>query len=135
MPVKSDEQIVGELEAASEGLLFMSESDYPFEIARAEGSTEISPAMLRHLASASPDADVETQSLEDFFRRAVAEADWHGERERLLAKRYQSLLVLLRENLTEPRVYRVGRTNISVYILGKSFEGNWLGLATRVVET
>ncbi|MGA9997949.1 MAG: nuclease A inhibitor family protein [Pyrinomonadaceae bacterium] len=132
----SDEQLIHELERATEGLLFMSESDYPFEVVRLESlSEEDVPQRLRRLAGADTAAPVETRSVEDFFRVAAAEAEWKDAQALETAKRYQALLSLLKENLTDVRVYRVGEINIPVYIIGRSSEGRLLGLSTRVVET
>ncbi len=133
--MKSDEQILLELEQAAEGLLFMSESDYPFAVVRLEGPDEISSASLRQQAGEPEDAAVEIRSLEDFFRNAVSEEDWRGAQARADAKKYQLLVRMLKENLDDVKVYRIGETNIPVYIIGKSASGNWLGLSTRVVET
>lgn len=126
--MKSDEQIVLELKQATEELLLMSESDYPFEIIEWAGTDEVSTASLQRLSGQPTDAPVSIQSLDDFFRPTVSET-------RADAKRYQALVRLLKENLTDVQVYRVGEINIPVYIVGKSATGNWLGLSTRVVET
>ena len=133
--MKTDEQLLEEIGRAGEGLLFMSEADYPFETVRLEGPGEVSPRRLRELAGAGEGAAVVTQGLDEFFRAATAEPDWKGERERAEARRYQALVRLLKENLGDLRVYRVGEINIPVYVLGRSASGNWLGLRTRVVET
>jgi hypothetical protein len=133
--MKSDVQIVSELREASAGLLFMSESDYPFEVVLWEGRSEISPEFLRQQTGEAFDATVQTQTVEEFFRVAASEAEWRSAQERVEAKRYQALIRLMKENLSGLKVYRVGQTNIPVYIIGKSLSGNWLGLATRVVET
>lgn len=131
--MRTDEQIIAELKKATEGLMFMSESDYPFEIVRLEGEPD--QQRLRELGAAAADAPVETRSLEEFFRAAASEPEWKKGEELATARRFQSLVRLLKENLSEARVYRVGEINIAVFILGKSAEGNWLGLQTRVVET
>ena len=133
--MKSDEQIMSELEQATEGLLFMSESDRPFELVRWEGTDEISSSHLRQLTGEAEDAPVTVQSLEDFFRTAASEEDWHNAEQRADAKKYQALERLLKENLNDIKVYRVGETSIPIYIVGKSASGSWLGLSTRVVET
>ena len=133
--MKSDGELIEELKRLTAGLLFMSESDYPFEIIHKEGSIEISPQFLRELSEQPGDSSVEVNSIDDFFRVAVSEPDWKGEQELALAKRYQALLRLLKENLGDVKVYRVGRINIAVYIIGRSMAGNWLGISTRVVET
>lgn len=133
--MKSDEQLCEELKEATRGLLFMSESDYPFEVVSWEGTEELSPEHLRAKAGQGATAAIERRTVADFFRVAAGEQDWKGAEELSLAKRYQTLARLLEENLREASVYRVGETNIAVYIVGRSEEGNWLGVSTRVVET
>jgi hypothetical protein len=133
--MKSDEEIIEELKRMTTGLLFMSESDYPFEVVYREGQNEMSPEYLRELSGQPADSRVEVKSVDDFFRVAVSEPDWKGEAEIAVAGRYQALLRLLKENLDELKVYRVGEINIPVFIIGRSKTGNWLGVSTRVVET
>jgi hypothetical protein len=133
--MKTDEQICRELREATMGLLFMSESDYRFEVIRWEGIEKVSPEYLRRVTGQDVSAPVEERTVADFFRVAAGEQEWKGEAELALAKRYQSLVRLLEENLKGVRVYRVGRINIAVYVVGRSGGGNWLGVSTRVVET
>jgi hypothetical protein len=133
--MKSDEQVSKELGEATRGLLFMSESDYPFEVVRWEGVEELSPDYLRGVAGQDATAPVEERTIADFFRVAAGEQEWKGEAELALAKRYQSLARLLEEELKGVKVYRVGEINIGVYVVGRSDEGSWLGVSTRVVET
>ncbi len=65
----------------------------------------------------------------------MSEPEWKPEQERAIARRFQALLRLLKENLDDLKVYRVGTINIAVYIVGRTVTGNWVGLSTRVVET
>jgi hypothetical protein len=133
--MKTDEQILKDLEGGRAGLSFMSESDYPFEVVRWDCLNEMTPPYLRGLTGEAADAPVEVETLEDFFGPAASEADWKGASELETAKRYQALMRLLKDNLADVRVYKVGKINIPVYIIGRSPGGSWLGLSTRVVET
>jgi hypothetical protein len=133
--MKTDEQIIDELKRITEGLLFMSEADYPFEIVNLKGEEEPGPQQLRERAGMAADAPVETRHVDKFFRAAASEPEWKKGEELKTARKYQSLVRLLKENLTDLQVFRVGEINMLVYILGKSREGSWLGLSTRVVET
>lgn len=117
--VDNDAQLVAELKKVSGGLLVMSESDYPFEIIQWEGSTEITPEFLRSLTNEPEEAQVEETSLEQF----------------LASGPFEQLERFLREHLKDLKVYKVGTISIPVYIIGKSPEGNWLGLSTRIVQT
>jgi hypothetical protein len=133
--MKSDEEILKKLEQAKAGLLFMSEADYPFEIVNWGAMNEIAFDYLRGQAGAAPDAPVQVLSPEKFFATAMSEPQWKREQELAIARRYQALLRLLKENLDDLKVYKVGEINIAVYIVGRATSGNWVGLSTRAVET
>lgn len=115
----NDENLLEELKKASAGLLVMSESDYPFEIIRWDGSTEIGPEFLRSLTNEPPESPVEETSVEQFLANG----------------RFEHLEEFLRKHLTDLKVYKVGKINIPVYIVGRSPGGSYLGLSTRVVQT
>ncbi|MFL6208781.1 MAG: nuclease A inhibitor family protein [Pyrinomonadaceae bacterium] len=131
----SDDQLLAELIRATDGLLFMSESDHPFTPVRWSGATELTPATIRHLTGHDEAAPVETRSVDDLFRVAAAEPAWKSAPALETARRYQQLLRLLNEQLTDLRVYRIGRVSLDVYIIGRSAAGNWLGLRTHIIET
>ena len=134
--MKSDAQSIQELQQATEGLLFMSESDYPFHIIEWDKQAEITPEYLRsQTVAAKPDTPVTRQSIDDFFRSATSEPQWKKGRELEIARKYKALVRLLKESLGNPVVYRVGEINITVYIVGMSQAGTWIGLKTQVVET
>ena len=130
----TDEQLLEELREATRGLTFMSESDYPFEVFN-WGAAEPTEEFLRGLTEEAADAPVETRTAADFFRVAASEAEWKNAEQLAAARRFQSLLKLLEQHLTDLKVFRVGSVNIPVYIAGRGASGNWLGVSTRVVET
>ena len=115
----NDEHLLAQLKKESAGLLVMSESDYPFEVVNWDGSTEISPEFLRGLTNEPAESRVEETSLEQF----------------LASGPFEHLDRFLREHLTDLKVYKIGTISIPVYIIGRSPEGSWLGLSTRVVQT
>jgi hypothetical protein len=131
--MKSDEQILAEIGKAAGGLLLMSESDYPLEPFRMEGPHEPPPERLRQLAGEAEDAPVETLSLDDFFRAAAATTPRQDGGAAFGS--FHPLVRTLKENLTGLRVYKVGRINMPVYVVGRSSSGSWLGISTRVVQT
>jgi hypothetical protein len=133
--MKTDEQLLSELREAAAGLLYMSESDHPLEVFNWDGGSAVTPERLRREAGKAADAPVAEVTAPQFFRAATSEPDWKGEAERRTARRYQTLLRLLEENLDGLTVYRVGDIDITAYVLGRSPQGNWLGLATRLIET
>ncbi len=133
--MKSDEGLLAELKEATEGLTFMSESDYPFEVLHWKGAAEVNAEYLRELEGLSADAPVKVTSVDEFFKVAASEAEWKSKEAITTARRYQALVQLLEENLTDLKVYRIGEINISVYVIGKLATANWIGISTQVVET
>jgi hypothetical protein len=132
--MKTDKQLIEELKAATSGLMFMSESDYPFEVFK-WGRAKPTQAFIRKLAGRDASTPIETQTAADFFRAATSEPDWKAGAELAAAKKFQALLRLLEENLSDLKVFRVGTIDIPVYVAGRTPSGTWLGVSTRVVET
>ncbi len=133
--MKSDEQLLTELAQAAAGLLFMSETDAPFTPVQWPGEVELTDEALCRLTAHDAITPVETVRLEDFFRAATTEARGKSAEQLASVRRYQTLLLWLQTNLADARVYRLGRISMDVYVIGRSANGQWLGLTTRVVET
>ena len=129
------DSIATQLQQASEGLLFGSETDAPFEVIHWPTQEELTPAKLLQLTNHPPDAPVEIVSVDEFFDVANAEEDWHDEEERETVQRFQNLVNILKQNLSQLQVYRVGSVEIDAYIVGVTDGGELAGLSTKLVET
>jgi hypothetical protein len=130
----SPEALLHSLDEAARGLLFPSESDFPLTPFRWDSGPP-SPEALRRAQCLDEDAPVEILTVEALFAPLVEPPEWSDAKARAEAERYRRLVELLQENLTDLCVYRVGRIEIDVYILGRHASGAWLGLKTKVVET
>jgi hypothetical protein len=74
--------------------------------------------------------------VDDFFAIiATQEDNWHDEEERETVKRFQNLVSILKQNLSQLQVFRVGSVEIDVYIVGVTGGGGLAGLSTKLVET
>ncbi|MEG4960310.1 MULTISPECIES: nuclease A inhibitor family protein [unclassified Microcoleus] len=129
------DSIPTQLKKASEGLLFLSETDAPFEVIHWQVQEELTPTKLLQLTNHPPDAPVEMRTVDEFFAIATAQEDWHDREERETVQRFQNLVSVLKQNLSQLQVYRVGSIEIDVYIVGMAQNGDWAGLSTQVVET
>ncbi len=129
------DSIATQLKQASNGLLFLSESDAPFEVIHWQTQEELTLAKLLQLTKHPPDAPVEIVSVDEFFAIATQEDDWHDEEERETVKQFQNLVSVLKQNLSNIQVYRVGSVSIDAYIVGVTDGGDWAGLSTKLVET
>jgi len=127
--------IANQLKQASEDLLFLSESDAPFEVVRWPAQGQLTPAKLLQLTNHPPDAPVEVVNVEEFFAIATQAENWHDEEEREIVQRFQNLVSVLKQNLSNIQVYRVGKINIDAYIVGVTPSGHCMGLSTQLVET
>jgi hypothetical protein len=135
MALVSAEQGVAELGNLVRDLLFVSEADYPFCVVLLAVLPELDERRLLS-ALAKPEGLLVTQrTLEEFFARAVEDQPWHGPRERAAVERYRALLRFLATALEQARVFRVGSIEVDAYALGKTNDGRWLGVATKLIET
>ncbi|MDJ0797858.1 MAG: nuclease A inhibitor family protein [Calothrix sp. MO_167.B12] len=131
----SNLQIITKLKNASDGLLWLSESDYPFETVLWSSMENLTNDKLLQKFKRSPDTLVEVRDIDRFFARATTESDWHDQSEKVEVEKYRQLVEILKTNLTDIKVYRVGEIEIDVYIIGKTPDGSIAGLSTMVVET
>jgi hypothetical protein len=129
------DSIATQLKQASKGLLFGSETDAPFEVISWQAQEQLTPAKLLQLTNHPPDAPLEMLAVDEFFAIATQEEDWHDEEERETVQWFQNLVNVLKQNLSQLQVYRVGSIEIDVYIVGVTDGGGLVGLSAKLVET
>lgn len=136
MSDRTQPSVLQPLQQATEGLLFISETDAPLVpfFWPQENPVKITPDVLLPLAGVATDAPVKPVKLEAFFRPATKEEDWHNDEERAEAKRFQDLVRTVKSTLKDVVVFRVGEVKIDVFIVGV-VEGGYAGLKTQIVET
>lgn len=134
---RNNSSVIEILQKASADLLFISESESPFEVFFWElpEGTEVTSEMMLQQTGISADTPIDFSDLESFFSVATTHQDWHGSFEKEIVEKYQHLGQTLQENLTDIQVIRIGKINIDIYIIGKTADGNLAGLKTQVVET
>src|SRR6266481_3501160 len=107
--------ILDAIEDAAQDLLYMSESDEPFEIihwqdARGEPSGEA----VRRLGGHDLKETVTEMPLDEFFKPLTEEKKWHDEDEKAEVQRYQKLQDILKKNLCSVKVFRVGEIELDI---------------------
>ena len=130
-----DSKFIKELTIAVKDLLWISESEYPFQVVYWHDLEHFSQETLLQQNNYNPDTKVTIKELQSFFSSATKEQDWHNKEEHAEVQRYQLLVSLLENNLQNIQVYRVGEVEIDVYILGKTEHKAIAGLLTKIVET
>ena len=123
------------LERACEGLNFVSETDSnvtPF-FGRAPTSASTSDVLTAIGVSAA--TTVAVADFEKFFSRLTSNKEWFGESQRTNAARFKVLKQVLRSELDDLKVFRVGKIHITIYVVGLDHEGRTAGVKTYAIET
>ncbi len=128
-------EIPNQLQNLTDGLLWLSEADYPFEVFVWDDLTTITPEQLCEKTGHSPNTPIKTMGIDEFFCNCITPQNWHNEEEAAEVKRYQELLETLKQNLKDIQVYRLGKVEVDIYIIGVTASGHLLGLSTKAVET
>jgi hypothetical protein len=123
-------------------LWVMSETDAPLTPFFWEIKEEITPELvIKH--SEKPENEcspVEKVDFKVFFEKYIQKEDWYGEEELTIVTKFENLAKGLSEKLSDLVVYRVGKINIDVFVLGKVVNDKkeiiaYAGVKTFVVET
>lgn len=120
------------LENAADGLLMMSESDYPFEYIHTN-EHQLSDNLALGLAGLPEGTPVGQTTIEHLLRNMTSTAS--GSVNAATAQRFQQLMATLKQELTNITVYRVGDVQVHVLILGLTAEGTVAGMRTLLIET
>ncbi|GAB1540859.1 nuclease A inhibitor family protein [Scytonema sp. NUACC21] len=129
-------EVAAKLQQAASGLFMPSESEFPFSPVRwAAVFGNITPQHILEFTGHPQNASVEVVELDHLFRNLAFEQEWHDDQQKENVKKYKKLLDSIKSDLSDVKVYRVGRRSIDVYIVGKTPSGDLAGLTTKVVET
>jgi hypothetical protein len=134
----SDDHLRTRLETAAAGLTFASESDRPFEFVRfANERRAVATLQPREVGllikqkGGASEAD-----LDALMARHLSGVDPADTESRALVPRYDALVRALRESFPTLRVFRIGKVEVQILILGNDpTSGELAGLRTVAVET
>ncbi len=121
--------VLAALQAATEGLLYPSETDAPVKAFAWAGDGAPTAAALASSRGLPADAAVETSTIGDEIG-PLAGTDGGDD-----APRWQAILDLVARDLEDVAVYRIGGPEVFLAIVGRTASGAWVGLETRAVET
>ncbi len=124
-----------EIRNICKGLFYISETDAPVVFFDLEDLPKRERKELQEKFEAAERSDERQVTIDDFFQRPAAEKEWHTPAQKASAKKYRKLWKIFSDELSEPKVYRVGAIRIDIYIVGKAEDGATIGIRTRAVET
>ncbi|MEM1171812.1 MAG: nuclease A inhibitor family protein [Cyanobacteria bacterium P01_H01_bin.35] len=130
-------EIFERLHEAAKDLLWTSESDYPFEALIWEFGEKIllDNEVLLKITKHSLDTPIKVIEFDSFFQGLITHKDWHNSEDADTVTRYQELVRIMKQYLSDLKIYKVGKIEINVYIIGKTDTGDYAGLATVSIET
>jgi len=123
------------LDSLTKNLFYISETDaeiVPFTFRKAESVTA---AEILYQSGHKADDGVETLDAEAFFSRLTAVKDWFGPRENERAERFAVLKTEMENQLRDLKVFKIGKVQIDIYVVGLDGEGRLAGVRTKAVET
>lgn len=139
-----------ELEVVTEGVLYGSESDYPWTVVTfacvgavtAETIKEVlAPVYVPHDDLPLADREVEVRTFAEFFDKLTVPQDWWDTYYYEQAEKYKLIRMVLEDDLTDLQVFRLGGQSgdglsgqIDVVVIGRSGE-DLVAIMTIAVET
>ena len=118
-------------------LLYPSESDEPLEPVTCylKQTEPLTVSQIKDWQMLPPSIYVEEIPENDFWEPVTTEQDWYGDEEKARTARFQQLKQFLEKELTVRQVFRVGETEMDVYLLGRLASGERAGIKTKIVQT
>ncbi len=124
-----------QIETAVANLYYTSETDaevLPF-VGKAAETVTIDE--IRNQTQASPEELIEEKDFTEFFARLTTKQDWFGDEEKATAKKYTDLKNLIETNLRDLNVFKIGKIQIDIYVVGLDADNILMGIRTKAVET
>lgn len=130
-----NEELKASLSEASQGLIYISETDAGIETFEGGPAGEVTAGNLLAQVGAAADSAVEERGFEEIFARLTRVHEGEGEEQAATAGRFGALKQVMEQNLRDLKVFKIGRIQVDIYMVGIDGEGNLSGVKTRAVET
>ncbi len=144
------QDVVAELEAAVDGVLYSSESDYPWHVVAFPDVAPVTEANVKdiiqdvYVPHDLPLADraIEVRTLAQLMDPLTVPQPWWDDFYVMQAAQYVPIRTIFEMKLEQVRVFRLGEQSgdillgaIDVYVLGQTADGDVVGMWSIAVET
>ena len=139
------------LEAAVDGVLYLSESEDTWTVFAIAGVAPVTEANVKEVIAAVyvphddlPLADraVELRTLAQLMDPLTVKQDWWGPEEDMQAEAYKPIRAIFEGQLSNTKVFRLGKLSgnilvgqIDVFVIGETVDGDIVGMFAIAVET
>lgn len=113
----------------------MSETDAEIFIVSGKQTESITKDSLLIQIARKIEEKIEEKDFNEFFEPLIKMQDWFGVEEKQIAERFFKLKELLQQNLHDLKVFRIGKKEIDIYVVGLDKENILRGIQTKAVET
>lgn len=136
-PDQGASPLLTQLQPLLDGLLYPSESDEPVTSVTCylTQDTPLTVSQIKDWQMLPPAIYVDEMPLDDFWSPVISEQDWYGDDEKKRTAGFKAVKALLDAQLSAQQVFRVGETERTVYLLGRTTDGTRAGLQTLIVQT
>ncbi len=132
---ENESDLTEKIKKITEGLYYISETDSEILPFVGEKVETITKEKILQANGSSAETAVEERGFSDFFDNLTKMQDWFGEEEKAAAEKFAELKELLENNLKCLNVYKIGKIQLDVYIVGLDCENKIAGIKTKAVET
>ena len=133
--VSTSDILAKNIKAAAEGLSYTSETDAEIKLFTGGTAKTLTSAAVLEQTKNPANAAIEEKDFNEFFSRLTEIQDWFGDQEKETVQKFGQLKSVLENNLRELKVYKIGKTQLNVYVLGLDENDKLLGIKTKAVET
>ncbi len=116
------------------GLTYLSETDAEIVVFAGQTADTVTAENLL-IQIGNGGRKVEEKDFDEFFEPLIKMQDWFSEDERKMTEKFVALKDLLQQNLINKKVFRIGKIEIDIYVVGLDKDNVLRGIQTKAVET
>ncbi len=130
-----DNKAVEQIKRVAEGLTYISETDAEITPFAGEETEAVTKEEVLKQTESAVDSPVEERGFAEFFARLTEIQDWFGDEEKKTAQKFVRLKELMEKNLKDLKVFKIGKIQLDIYVVGLNAESKLTGIKTKAVET
>ncbi len=131
----TENDFLEKLKFATNDLIYISETDADVLPFLGKFAEEVSAENLLTQIRTDVNTKVEELDYQNFFAHPTKIQEWFDEEATATAEKYQMLKIAMEENLTNIKYFKVGKTEIKIYVVGLDKQKILIGIKTDAVET
>ncbi len=130
-----EDSLAKQIQEITADLYYISETDALILPFVGQQTLSVSREVILEQTENAPDPLVEERTFAEFFARLTEIQDWFGDEERKTAEKYLLLKKLLEKRLRDLKIYKIGKVQLDIYVVGLDAENRLTGIKTKAVET